>query len=71
MYEELKQETGELKHRTTKTRLRKLDREFLVVYVEQHPDAYLAEMAAQHILIAVQWPFLYALRAMKTTRKKL
>lgn len=43
----LKKQTGKLNNQTKGRQPRKIDREKLRVYVEQHPDAYLSEIAEQ------------------------
>ena len=65
---DLKQKTGKLERRVVKARPRKIDREKLAAYIEQYPDAYLAEIAKHFHCSAVA--VFYALRSMGITRKK-
>ena len=64
---DLKQKTGKLERRVVKARPRKIDREKLAAYIEQYPDAYLAEIAKHFHCSAVA--VFYALRSMGITRK--
>ena len=64
----LKEQTGSLKHRVTGQNAAKLDMFKLAQYVEQHPDAYLYEIAREFDCTASA--VLYALRRLGITRKK-
>ena len=64
----LKKQTGSLKHQVTGLNAVKLDRQKLAQYVEQHPDAYLHEIAKHFDCTPAA--VCYALKQMGMTRKK-
>ncbi|RRD89233.1 IS630 family transposase [Conchiformibius steedae] len=64
----LKEQTGSLKHQVKGQNAAKLDMPKLARYVEQHPDAYLYEIAREFDCTASA--VLYALRRLGITRKK-
>jgi len=64
----LKQQTGSLQPKKTLTRKRKIDPQKLKQYVEEHPDAYLKELA-QHFNVKTSSMHV-ALTKLKITRKK-
>ena len=64
----LKKETGHLQVRQRTVFRKTIENEKLKVYIEEHPDAFLWEIA-QHFSVTVQSIF-YALRRLKITRKK-
>jgi transposase len=61
-------ETGTLEPKTRRETWRKIDPERLTKYLEQHPDAYLKEMAEEFECSDVA--ILKALRRLKISRKK-
>ena len=64
----LKEQTGSLNHQVKGQNATKLDRQKLAQYVEQHPDAYLYEIAKHFNCTAAA--ICYALKQMGITRKK-
>ena len=64
----LKEKTGNLNHQAKGTKPRKVDRDRLKNYLNDHPDAFLTEIASEFDchLTAIH----YALKAMGYTRKK-
>ena len=64
----LKEKNGELNHQAKGTKPRKVDRDRLKNYLNDHPDAYLTEIASEFDChpTAIH----YALKAMGYTRKK-
>lgn len=64
----LKKRTGKLNHQVKGPKPRKIDREKLIAYFEEHPDAYLTEAAVEFNChpTAIH----YALKAIGYTRKK-
>ena len=67
-WKRLKQQTGELSPKPHCTEPRKINRDKLKSYIDQNPDAYLAEIA-QHFNCTAPAIF-YALKAMNITHKK-
>ncbi len=64
----LQKKTGSLNHQAKGTKPRKVDRKKLKEHLDKHPDAYLAEIAAEFHChpTAIH----YALKVMGYTRKK-
>ncbi|SUO95028.1 Transposase and inactivated derivatives [Suttonella ornithocola] len=67
-WKKLQRDTGELSAQSQGTKPRKIDREQLKTYVEQHNDAYLFEIA-EHFACTPQGIF-YALKSIGMTLKK-
>ena len=65
---DLNQKISKVDRRVAKARPREIDQKGLAAYIEQYPDAYLAEIA-KHFHCSVVAVF-YALRSMRITRKK-
>ena len=64
----LKEQTGSLNHQVKGQNAAKLDRQKLAQYAEQHPDAYLHEIAQYFECTAAA--ICYAFKQMGITRKK-
>jgi transposase len=64
----LLKETGSLEPKYRKTRTRKIDLEKLKQAIEEKPDAYLSELAAQ--FDCTPQAIFYALKRLKITLKK-
>lgn len=64
----INRETGELYHQVKGTKPRKVDRNKLLNYLENHRDAYLTEIASEFDCHSTT--IYYALKAMGYTRKK-
>lgn len=64
----LKEQTGSLKHQVKGQNATRIDKQKLVQYIEQHPDAYLHEIA-QHFDCTISAIF-YALKKLGITRKQ-
>ena len=62
------EETGNLESKTRRETWRKIDPARLVKYLEQHPDSYLRELAAEFNCSDVA--IIKALRRLKISRKK-
>lgn len=67
-WKKLQQDTGELTAQSHGTQPRKIDREQLKTYVEQHNDAYLSEIAEQ--FNCTPQGIFYALKSIGITLKK-